>query len=155
MASENYLKYRQNFPQNNTFTGIRGAPETEFSNFFVQGMANRMAVSYHKYGPVSEAYPEKVDAIESLKTRLKLYLEGGEIKGQKIAPGNTEYLIDAANFAMIEFMHPKHPKAFFKVTDSDGSPGRVWNDGNISEAGHGKRQAEVAVQNFYSKRGQE
>jgi hypothetical protein len=30
-----------------------------------------------------------------------------------------------ANFAMIEFMHPRHPQAHYKATDSDGSPGRV------------------------------
>jgi hypothetical protein len=134
MASKNYLKYRKNFPQDNAFKGISGAPQSEFSNYFAQGMADRMAVSYHKYGLVAEAYPEKVDAIESLKARLKLYAEGGEVKGQGVAPGNTEYLMDAANFAMIEFMHPKHPNAFFKATDSNGSPGRAWNDGSVSDS---------------------
>jgi hypothetical protein len=155
MASKNYLKYRKNLPKDNKLTGIVGAPETEFCNFFAQGMADRMAVSYHKYGAVSEAYPEAVDAIESLKIRLKLYLEGGEVKGQKIAPGNTEYLMDVANFAMIEFMHPKHPTAFFKSTDSDGSPGRKWNNGITSEEGHGKAQTERAIEDYYSGRGGE
>ena len=37
-----------------------------------------------------------------------------------------EDLMDAANFAMIEFLRPKHPKAFFAPTDSNQSPGRVW-----------------------------
>lgn len=118
-------------------------------------MANRMAVSYHKYGPVAEAYPEKVDAIESLKTRLKLYMEGGEVKGVKIEPGNTEYLMDVANFAMIEFMHPKHKKAFFKATDSNGSPGRNWNDGQVTDAAHGEQQQADAVNAFYANRGSE
>jgi hypothetical protein len=137
------------------FTGIAGAPETEFSERFVQYMANRMAVSFHKYGPVAEAYPERVNAIESLQKRLDLYLNGGIIKGKEIEPGNTEYLIDAANFAMIEFMHPRHPKAFFKATDSDGSPGRVWNSGVETDAAHGAKQRNYAIQDFYSKRGQE
>ena len=63
--------------------------------------------------------------------------------------------MDVANFAMIEFMHPKHSKAFFKATDSDGSPGRVWNDGDVSARGHGQKQAEMVIQDFYAKRGPE
>lgn len=137
------------------FTGLTGAPESEFSTTFTQGMANRMAVSFHKYGPVADAYPKKVDAVESLLARLKLYTDGGEIKGQRVQPGNTEYLMDVANFAMIEFMRPKHPKAFFKATDSSGSPGRVWNDGEETDAAHGEQQQADAVRNFYANRGAE
>ena len=92
-------------------------PESEFSNKFAEGMYNRMATSFFKYGKVKEAYPHKVDAIECLKVRLDNY--------QKT--GNTEWLMDVANFAMIEYMHPKHPKAHFIATDSDDSPGRVAN----------------------------
>lgn len=137
------------------FTGISAAPDSEFSEYFTQGMANRMAVSYHKYGPVAEAYPKKVDALESLRARLELYLNGGTIKGKYVKPGNTEYLMDAANFAMIEFMHPKHPKAYFKATDSSGSPGRVWNDGEATEAAHGEQQLAHQATEFYRKRGAE
>lgn len=146
-------KYQR--PAEVPFTGLRAAPDTEFSTTFAQGMANRMAVSYHKYGLVAEAYPVKVDAIESLKTRLKLYMEGGEVKGVTIQPGNTEYLMDVANFAMIEFMYPKHPKAFFKATDSSGSPGRNWNDGELTDAAHGEQQQADAIERFYAKRGAE
>ena len=74
-----------------------------------------MLVSAFKYGEVSEAYPERVNAIESLHLRLKKYAE----------TGNVEYLVDAANFAMIEFMHPAHQRAHYVATDADGSPGRV------------------------------
>ena len=89
--------------------------QTEFSEEFVKGMQNRMVVSYYKYGPLTDAYPERVNAIASLQDRLRKYAE----------TGNTEWLIDAANFAMIEFMHPRHPKAHFAGTDDDASPGRV------------------------------
>jgi hypothetical protein len=82
-----------------------------------------MLVSFYKYGAVANAYPDRVDAIASLQQRLKLYASGDPAKG--IAPGNTEYLMDAANFAMIEFMHPRHPDAHFKGTDDEGSPGRI------------------------------
>lgn len=88
--------------------------KTEFSPEFVEGMKNRMVVSFYKYGPLKLAYPHKVNALESLQDRLKKYAE----------TGNTEFLIDAGNFAMIEFMHPSHPNAFFAGTDDDASPGR-------------------------------
>jgi len=100
-----------------------GTPESEVSVAFLQGMVNRMGVSYFKYGAVREAYPSRVDAIRSLKQRLDQYEK----------TGNTEFLMDAANFAMIEFMAPRHPKAHFKATDSDESPGRVWNSGSIND----------------------
>jgi hypothetical protein len=92
------------------------APDSEFCEPFVQGMRDRMAVSYHKYGPVAEAYPGKVDALASLRKRLERYEQDG----------NTEWLMDISNFAMIEFMHPRHGKAHFRATDSRESPGRVW-----------------------------
>lgn len=88
--------------------------QSEFSFPFVQGMQDRMLVSYHKYGPVADGFPHKVDAISSLTDRLREYA----------ATGNTEFLMDVANFAMIEFMYPKHPQAHFRATDSDESPGR-------------------------------
>lgn len=87
---------------------------TEFSEEFVAGMRDRMVVSFYKYGPVAEGFPHKVNAVTSLTDRLRKYAE----------TGNTEFLMDAANFAMIEFMHPAHPNAFFEGTDSDQSPGR-------------------------------
>jgi hypothetical protein len=94
---------------------MNSLPESEFSENFIQYMRNRMAVSFHKYGRVADAYPHKVNALESLKLRLERYRE----------TGNTEWLVDAANFLMIEFMRPLHPDAHFKGTDSDSSPGRV------------------------------
>lgn len=93
-------------------------PPTEFSIPFIQGMLARMAMSFAKYGKIKDAYPDKVNAIDSLKLRLKKYAE----------TGNTEFLIDVANFAMIEFIHPAHKDAHFKPTDTSESPGRKWHD---------------------------
>jgi hypothetical protein len=84
----------------------------------MQGMYNRMAMSYHKYGPVAKGFPEPFDAIASLKDRLANYE----------ATGNFEWLMDIANFAMIEYMRPKHPKAHFEATDGD-TTGRRLNSG--------------------------
>jgi len=103
-----------------------GTPPTEFCVPFVQGMLNRVGVSFFKYGKLKDAYPEKVDAIGSLKLRLEKYAE----------TGNTEHLIDAANYAMIEYMHPRRVDAHFKSTDSDGSPGRVKTSGTITTKGN-------------------
>ena len=107
---------------------LPNVPDTEFSEPFVQGMADRMAVSFCKYGKVADAYPHRVDAIASLQKRLEKYERDG----------NTEWLIDVANFAMIEFMHPRHPEAHFKATDSQASPGRKWV-GEVDPSQRGNR----------------
>ena len=88
--------------------------KTEFSDPFVVHMQQAMAVSFYKYGAIAEGFPHKVDAIGSLMARLREYAK----------TGNTEWLVDVANFAMIEFMLPKHPDAHFVGTDGDASPGR-------------------------------
>lgn len=88
--------------------------KTEFSEPFVQGMRDRAVMSFYKYGALADAYPHKVKAISSLMDRLRKYAE----------TGNTEFLMDAANFAMFEYIHPSHPNAHFTGTDSDESPGR-------------------------------
>lgn len=87
---------------------------SEFSQEFVQAMKDRMDVSYAKYGPIKDAYPHKVNALESMEKRIAKYH----------ATGNTEWLVDAANFCMIEFMLPSHPKSHFRATSAAESPGR-------------------------------
>ena len=59
---------------------------------------NMMVVSYHKYGPMQENYDEYkcMDTIGNIRKRIEKYK----------ATGNTEFLADVANFAMIEFMYP-------------------------------------------------
>ena len=104
------------------------SPESEFSKTFLQGMLNRMSVSYHKYGAVADAYPHKVNALASLQQRLDKYA----------ATHNLEFLMDAANFAMIEFMHPSDPNAHFEATDSDASPGRITISGRATTFDNGR-----------------
>ena len=99
------------------------SPSSEFSEQFLQGMLDRMGASFAAYGPVKNAFPDKVNAIDTLKDKLKHYAE----------TGNTEFLMDAANYCMIEFMCPKHSDAHYKPTDAKDSRGRVWNDGNLSK----------------------
>jgi len=103
---------------------VSAVPNSEFSETFVQRMLKAMEMSFFKYGLVADAYPAKVDAIRSLKARLAKYEE----------TGNADYLVDVANFAMIETMGPRHPQFFWKATDSSESIGRVWSTGEQSEA---------------------
>ena len=84
--------------------------KTEYSLPFDEIRKNMMIMSYYKYGKMSVNYKTEktIKAIESLEKRLERYKE----------TGNTEFLADIANFAMIEFMFPQHPKAHYKQTDS-------------------------------------
>lgn len=85
----------------------------DFSEEFVEGMRNRIVVSHYKYGWASDSYPELLQAYRSITERLELYLK----------TGNTEWLIDVANFAMLEYLYPCHPDAHFIATSSSESPG--------------------------------
>lgn len=100
-------------------------PASEVSDIFMQGMYDRMAFSYFKYGPVAKGFPDKVDAIASLKDRLENYEKDG----------NAEWLMDIANFAMIEYMRPRHPKAHFHPTDED-TTGRRTVEGTQTTKGN-------------------
>ncbi len=112
-------------------------PTTEVSEEFLKYMRNRMLVSFYKYGPIKNAYPHRVSAMDTLYDRLKKYE----------ATGNAEWLVDAANMAMIEFMLPAHPQAHFRATDSNESPGRLTKRGRshknnveLREEGHQRFQ---------------
>lgn len=92
---------------------------SQISEEFLQGMVNRMAVSFHKYGDI---FVEGVamDWLANADLRKETYQE----------TGNREFLMDFANYGMIEFMM-EPDGTFFEATDSDGSPGRVTTDGEI------------------------
>lgn len=86
--------------------------KTEYNDEFDTLRKNRMIVSFYKYGPVSTNYKNSyIKGIESLEKRLQMYKD----------TGNTEFLCDIANFAMIEFMYPQHPLAHFKTLDDGKS----------------------------------
>ncbi len=89
--------------------------KTEYSFEFDELCKDAVYMSHFKYGSVKECYEiyKTADAIKSLKMRLDKYEE----------TGNTEFLVNVANFARIEFMYPRHPKAYYRATDSSESPG--------------------------------
>jgi hypothetical protein len=118
------------------FTWISGVPKDQVSHEFIQGMLNRMMHGFHKYGHVLRQ-TDKPDSIKCLKDRLDLYRK----------TGNTEWLVDVANFAMMEFMAPSHRKSHFRPTASHESPGFVTRDkrrlkNRLSELAEERRQRE-------------
>jgi hypothetical protein len=107
-----------------------GVPATEVSLDFLEGMVNRMALSYFKYGRVADGFPGKMHAIKTLLDKVQQYQE----------TGNSEWLLDAANYAMIEFMHPRHPQAHYRATDSAESRGRVAAAGALTHRANTAQQ---------------
>lgn len=112
---------------------VLGAP-TEVCQYFLQGMADRMAVAKHRYGPLTEAPkpPNHIDEIAGLKKRIELYEE----------TGNGEYLMDAANFAMIEYMLGNHPN--FHLEPVEQGPGLQTADGPLLRITHAERKLKGA-----------
>lgn len=87
--------------------------DIEYSEEFDQKRKNAVIVSFHKYGPSKENFKKgMVDAIGSLKKNLKKFEE----------TGNTEYLVDVANYAMFRFMYPQGDESY-RPSDSDQSAG--------------------------------
>lgn len=86
----------------------------EYSDKFDELRQNRVELSFHKYGSAADNFGMKlVNGIGSADLCIKKYMK----------TGNTEYLCDAANYLMFEFMYPSLPNAHFKATDSKDSAG--------------------------------
>ena len=85
----------------------------DFSEAFVTKMKNAIELSYYKYGNAKKTYPELAQAYKCIRERLDLYEK----------THNTEFLVDVANFAMLEFMFPSFADAKYTPTDSEMSPG--------------------------------
>lgn len=99
----------------NDYIEAAGVPLTEFDADFVVKMISAMMVSFHKYGRVADAYPLKFAAVDDVRTQMAKYRE----------TGNKHFLVDAANFAMIEAMHPgRKDGAEWLGNDAADSPGR-------------------------------
>lgn len=83
---------------------------TEYSERFDEIRKNMMVMSYFKYGPMKDNYGKYkcIDALGNIQKRLAKYVE----------TGNTEFLADVANFAMIEFMYPSVEGAKYTPTDN-------------------------------------
>ena len=90
--------------------------QEEYSDSFDDLRKNRVKTSYYKYGPAKINFGENlVEAIPTAEICIDKYRRSG----------NTEYLLDAANYLMFEFMYPQKEDAFFRATDSNESAGIV------------------------------
>lgn len=87
--------------------------QRSFSKDFLVKMENAIELSHYKYGWPSQTYPELAQAYKCIRERLELYEK----------THNTEWLVDVANFAMLEYMFPAFADAQYTPTDSDKSPG--------------------------------
>ena len=85
----------------------------EYSIEFDEKRKCAILTSFYKYGPSKENFQKgMVDAIGSLKKNLKKFEE----------TGNTEYLVDIANYAMFRYMYPQGNE-HYEPTDSNQSAG--------------------------------
>lgn len=88
----------------------------EYSEEFDKLRKNRVEMSFYKYGSARKNFGTgNVQAIPTMELCVKKYQE----------TGNREYLMDAANYLMFEYMYPQHPKAHFHATSSEESAGIV------------------------------
>lgn len=107
-------------------------PEAEYSREFDELRKNRVAMGLIKYGPVAENYGKAyVDALSSAMLCFSKY---------KLSR-NTEYLLDAANYIMFEWMHPQVEGAHFTPTEAKDSAGIVGMP--VNEARELYQQEEV------------
>ena len=95
--------------------------QSEYSVKFDELRKNRVETSFFKYGPAKKNFGEgRVDAIKTLELCLEKFKK----------TGNTEYLLDVANYAMFRYMFP-FPGEYFKATGSSESAGTVGTPINM------------------------
>lgn len=87
--------------------------DRDFDESFVRRMRNAIETSHHKYGWLSDTYPYLAQAVKCIQERLDMYNK----------THNKDYLVDIANFAMIEFKYPTYEDAKYEPGDSNKSPG--------------------------------
>jgi len=80
--------------------------KTEWSKRFEHLMRNRLLVGYYRYG-LLHTKNKPHDWISRAKMQLDKYVE----------TGNTECLVDVANFMMTEFVQGHHPNKHFRAMD--------------------------------------
>lgn len=79
------------------------------SDGFVDLMDNRLIMGRFRYGPMKATKPVFYD-VERAKDRIRDYE----------STGNTEFLIDAANYLRLEKLRGRHPDKHFHAVDRIG-----------------------------------
>lgn len=83
--------------------------KSEWSEEFEDMMHNRMIMGAFRYGLISDNVDSNYNWVDNAILRLEEYKE----------TGNTENLIDIANYMMVEFMVGKHPQKHFYFKDDE------------------------------------
>jgi hypothetical protein len=78
------------------FDKLRQTRATTYSERFDELRKNRVCEGYYKYGPARDNAP----LTDNLKNAARCLVKYNET-------GNTEYLVDRANYLMFEFMYPQ------------------------------------------------
>ena len=83
--------------------------ESEWCHDFEELQRNRLIVGAFRYGRLGDPNKPQYDRCVAMTSRLGKYRE----------TGNTEFLVDIANLAMLEFVEGTHPNKHFAATDGD------------------------------------
>lgn len=95
----------------------------EYSTEFDKLRQNRVEVSFHKYGSARDNFAGgRVDAIKTAELCIDTFKKDG----------NTEHLVDAANYLMFRYMYP-YPGEYFRATGSSESVGTVGTPINMEK----------------------
>lgn len=88
----------------------------EYSHEVDKMRRDRVETSFYKYGSAKNNFGKGfVNALGSHDRCIEKYKE----------TKNKEYLLDAMNYLMFEFMYPEYKGAYFKPTSSEESAGIV------------------------------
>lgn len=86
---------------------------SEWSRGFEAIMRSRLIMGSLRYGRMGSPQKPRYSYVKDMKRRIRLYEESG----------NTEYLADVANNAMLEFVDGYHPKKHFASKEPEKHEG--------------------------------
>ena len=114
-------------PERKTITVLKNdILKTEYDKDIDHKRQNLVIQSYFKYGPAKHNFGEHL--VKALPTMSQCVCKYDETH-------NKEYLLDAMNYLMFEYMYPSYKDAYYKPTDSNESAGIVGMSYNeIKEA---------------------
>lgn len=93
----------------------------EYSSRFDELRKNRVEVAFYKYGAARDNFGGgRVDAVATMELCIEAFKKDG----------NTEHMVDIANYAMFRYMYPMEGE-YFEGTDSSGSVGTVGTPINM------------------------
>lgn len=88
---------------------------SEWCNEFECHMRDRMVMGAIRYGCLGMPGKHQYDRVAEVKKRIQKYETSG----------NTEFLVDVANMALVEFVEGNHPNKHFKAIDDGEHAKRI------------------------------